>query len=39
MGEVENKILDHAKYITTPDFNKFPGAVFETKLKNNNNIK
>ena len=31
--EVENKILDDAKYLTIPEFNKFPGTIFDTKLK------
>ena len=34
--EVENKILDHAKYITTPEFNKFAESIFDTKLKQAN---
>ena len=34
--EVENKILDHAKHITTPEFNKFAGSIFDTKLKQAN---
>ena len=29
IGEVEEKIPDHAKYITTPEFNKFPGLIFD----------
>ena len=33
IGEVANKTLDHAKYITTPEFNKFAGSIFDTKSK------
>ena len=36
IGEVENKIPDHAKYITIPEFNKFAGILFDTKLKHAN---
>ena len=36
IGEVENKIHDHAKYITTPKFNEFAGSKFDTKLKQGN---
>ena len=36
IGEVENKIPDHAKYITTFESNKFAGSVFDTKLKQAN---
>ena len=31
--EVENNIPGHAKYITTPEVNKFAGSIFDTKLK------
>ena len=34
--EKVNKILDHAKYITTAKFNKFTGSVFDTELKQAN---
>ena len=33
IGEVENKTLVHGKYITTPEFNKFAGSIFDTKSK------
>ena len=33
IGNVENKIPDNAKYITTPKFNKYFGSIFDTKLK------
>ena len=33
IGEVENKILDHAKYITTPEFKKPTGSIFDMNLK------
>ena len=32
-GEIENKIPDHAKYISTPEFNKFAFSVIDTELK------
>ena len=31
--ETEKKIRDHDKYITTNDFNKFSGTIFDGKLK------
>ena len=31
--EVENKIPDHAKYITTPEFNKLIAEKFTARLK------
>ena len=33
IGEVENEIPDHAKYIATLEFNKFTGSIFNKKLK------
>ena len=36
LNEVEKKIPDHAKYITTPEFNKFTKKKFEAKLKQAN---
>ena len=33
IGEVENKIPDHAKYITIPEFKKWAAEHFGTKLK------
>ena len=33
IGKVENKIPNRAKYITTPEFNKFADSVLDTKLK------
>ena len=38
VGEVENEIPDHAKYITTPEFNKFAGAIIDRRLKQANFI-
>ena len=35
-GEVENKIPDHAKQITTPEFHKFAETIFDEKLKQAN---
>ena len=32
-GKVENKIPNHAKYITTPESNKFADSILDTKLK------
>ena len=32
-NEVENKIPDHAKYITTPEFNKLTAQYFAARLK------
>ena len=31
--EIEKKLRGHNKYITTNDFNKFSGAMFEERLK------
>ena len=31
-GEVENKILDHAKYITTQEFSKLTKENFAARL-------
>ena len=36
IGEVWNKIPDHAKYITTQEFNKLTGENFPAKLKQAN---
>lgn len=33
IGDVENKNIDHAKYITATQFNKFSGEIFDEKLK------
>ena len=33
IGEVENKIRDHAKYITTQEFNKLISEMFVARLK------
>ena len=33
IGEVENKITDPAKYITTPEFNKLTEEHFKERLK------
>ena len=33
IGEVKNKIPDHAKYTTATKFNKFTGSIFDTKFK------
>ena len=33
IAEVENEMPDHAKYVTTPEFNKFSGSIFNTKSK------
>ena len=38
VGEVENKIPDHAKYITTPEFNKFVIENFSARLKQANSM-
>ena len=31
-GKVDNKVPGHAKYITSPEFDKFAGSMFGTKL-------
>ena len=31
IGEIENKVSDHAKNINTPEFNKFAGLIFDAK--------
>ena len=31
--EIENKIPGHEKYVTTNDFNKFLGTIFDERLK------
>ena len=36
IGEVENKIPDHAQYITTSEFNKLTAENFAAKLKKAN---
>ena len=36
IGEVENKIPDHAKYITTQEFNKLTAGSFKEILKQGN---
>ena len=33
INEVENKIIDHAKYITTQEFNELRAENFEARLK------
>ena len=35
-SEVENKILNHYKYITTPEFNKLIAKNFTARLKQAN---
>ena len=32
INKVENKILNHDKYITTPEFNKLTAENFTTRL-------
>ena len=32
-AEAEDEISDYDKYIITPAFNRFPGTIFDTKLK------
>ena len=36
IGEVKNKIADHAKYITTQEFNKLTAEDFAARLKQAN---
>ena len=36
INEVENKILDHAKYITTSEFNNLTAENFTARLKQAN---
>ena len=36
ISEVENKIPDHAKYITTQEFNKLTAERFTARLKQTN---
>ena len=36
INEVENKIPDHAKYITTQEFNKLTAERFTARLKQTN---
>ena len=38
ISEVENKIPDHAKYITTPEFNKLTEQNFAVRWKQANLI-
>ena len=33
IDKVESKVPDHVKHITIPEFNKFAGSIFDTKLK------
>ena len=33
ISEVENKIPDNSKYITTPEFNKLTAEVFAARVK------
>ena len=39
ISEVEHKISDHAKYITTQQFNKLAGENFEERLKQTNLVR
>ena len=36
IDDIKKKILNHDKYITTNDFNKFSGAIFDERLKQEN---
>ena len=36
ISEVENKLPDHTKYITTPEFNKLTAENFASRLKQTN---
>ena len=36
ISEVENKIPNHGKYITTPEFNKLTAENFTARLKQAN---
>ena len=36
IGLFENKISNYAKYITTPEFNKFTSSMFDQKIKQAN---
>ena len=36
ISEVENKLPDHAKYITTPEFNELTAENFASRLKQAN---
>ena len=38
IGKEENKILDYAKYITTPEFNKVMAENFTARLKQANSL-
>ena len=33
IGDIEKRVPDHYKYITTNDFNKSQGAIFDERLK------
>ena len=35
IGQVKNKILDHANYTTAPEFDKLTGGSFADRLKKN----
>ena len=35
IGQVKNKILDHANYTTAPEFDKLAGESFADRLKKN----
>ena len=37
--EIENKLNNHDKYITTPDFNKLAANVFNARLARANLVK
>ena len=37
-SEIENKISDHAKYITTPEFNKLTAESLVTKTNFDNKL-
>ena len=39
IGEVEKKIPDHSKYITTPEFNKWTTENFAARLKQANLVR
>ena len=39
ISEIENKILDHAKYTTTLEFNKWTTENFAARLKQANLVK
>ena len=35
ISEIENRIPNHGKYITTPEFNKLTAKTFTARLKKN----